>query len=48
MAKKIFLTDIDLFQNELQNIVIQNLASAPASPKAGQLYYNTSTNRPYF
>lgn len=44
MSKKV-LTDLNLSQNELQNATIQNLASAPASPVAGQVYYNTATNK---
>lgn len=46
MAKKV-LTDLNLNQNELQNAVIQNLASAPASPVAGQEYFNTTDHKKY-
>ena len=46
MAKTI-LVDLNLNQNELQNAVIQNLASAPQNPVAGQHYFNTADNTEY-
>lgn len=46
MAKSL-LTDLNFSQNEAQNLVMQNLASAPANPKAGQHYYNTVDNIEY-
>ena len=46
MAKK-FLTGIDLNKNELQNAVIQSLATAPASGTAGQIYYNSTDKKLY-
>lgn len=37
-----FLCSLNLQRNELQNAVIQPLATAPANPKEGQIYYNSS------
>lgn len=47
MSKK-FLVDIDLAGNELQNAVIQNLASAPENPKKGLHYFNTVDQVEYY
>ena len=43
-----FLTNLDLTKNELQNAVVQNLSVAPASPKAGQIYFSTTDGQPYY
>ena len=44
MTKKI-LVSYDFSQNEIQNAKVQNLASDPSSPVAGQIWYNTTTGK---
>lgn len=39
-----FLTALNLSQNELQNAKIQNLATDPATPVVGQIWYNTTSS----
>lgn len=48
MALK-YVSSIDLNLNQLLNAVVQNLASAPTSGnKKGRVYFDTSTNKPYW
>ncbi len=39
-----FLDSIDITGGEIQNVLVQNLATDPTGLGAGQIYYNTSSN----
>lgn len=47
MATRKYNAHVNLNQNELQNAVVQNLATAPSNPKEGQIYYNTADKSYY-
>ena len=42
-----YLSNFDLCQNELQNAVLQNLATAPNNPKMGQIYFDSASSKFY-
>lgn len=44
MAKKI-LVNYDFNQNQILNVALQVLASAPGTPVIGQVYYNSTSNK---
>ena len=41
MSMKV-LVNLDLHGNQIENVVLHNLAAAPATPKEGMIYYNTT------
>ena len=47
MAKKV-LVNLDLSKNQILNVALQNLSSAPSAPVAGQIYFNTVDLAVYF
>ena len=47
MAELLVQSHLNLDGNEIQNGVVQNLATAPASPKAGQFYFDTVADTLY-
>lgn len=46
MAKSV--VDLNMNGNEIQNVVLQNLATEPTGAKPGQIWFNTTNNFPYF
>lgn len=44
MAKEDFYVDVDFHQQQAVKMRVENLASAPSSPVAGQVYFNTGDN----
>lgn len=41
----LFLTNLNLNKNEIQNAVMQPLATAPASPVEGQIYFDSTNHK---
>jgi len=42
MAKKVAIVDFDLTKHQLLQAVFENLTTAPANPKTGQFYFDTT------
>ena len=47
MVAMLQFAHIDMNGNEIQNVLAQNLASAPANPAAGRFYFNTADHTLY-
>lgn len=47
MAAKLLNAHLNFNGNQALSLVLENLASAPLTPIAGQLYYNTTDNEAY-
>lgn len=45
---KLILTSYDFSQNQIRNVVLHNASPSPSNPVAGQIYYNTTNNLPYY
>lgn len=41
------LGNLDLNKNQIQNAILQPLSTAPANPKEGQIYYNSTDKNLY-
>lgn len=48
MAQRKFYVDININGYELKDFVVYPLATAPASPKQGQIYFNTTDKKLYY
>jgi hypothetical protein len=42
---RIFLTDIDLQNNQIKNLIMDKLAAEPGTPVVGRFFYNTTSNK---
>lgn len=43
-----FLSELNTNKNQIQQSVLHKSATAPTSPVAGQVYYNTTDNNMYY
>ena len=48
MAKKPVLVHVDMNHNEIQNVLLQKLATTPNNAEESQIWYNTTEKYPYF